>query len=78
LSKTTKIIGWIVLAITEILIIWAFAVSDNKDMASLISSQIIVFGIVWGSVNVKNVIDLKRDTRQFMPNSTPTNRGILG
>jgi prepilin signal peptidase PulO-like enzyme (type II secretory pathway) len=65
LSKTTKIIGWIVLSISEILIIWGFIVSLDK--ITIIGYQVAVLTIIWGSVAGKNVIDYKRDYYSFKP-----------
>jgi len=59
MSIITKIVGWITLAVTEIMILIAFF--SVVDKAALISSQVIVFGAVWGSVAAKNFVDMKRD-----------------
>jgi hypothetical protein len=60
MSLITKIIGWLVLAITEIMMLIAF-IADSTIRATLIGSQVVVFGAVWASVAWKNHIDLRRD-----------------
>jgi hypothetical protein len=60
LKKETKIIGWTVLIITEIMILAAFFFF-KADKVTIIECQVGVFVTVWGSVAGKNYIDLKRD-----------------
>lgn len=63
MKKLTRIIGFIVLLITETVIIYLFVI-DPTARAACLSNQIIVFVTVWGAVGVKNVIDMKRDVKQ--------------
>jgi hypothetical protein len=58
MNKTTKRIGWIILAITELMICFAF-ITDIPGRPTYIGSQIIVFTAVWGAVSFKNHIDYK-------------------
>jgi TM2 domain-containing membrane protein YozV len=63
MSKSTRIIGWIVLAITEVLVIIAFFYADNKG--DLLGYQLSVLTLVWGVAAYKNHIDLKREINGF-------------
>jgi hypothetical protein len=64
MNTVTKIIGWIVLLITEFLIVFAF-ITNPADRSALIGYQIIIFCTVWTAVGVKNAIDLKRDVAEL-------------
>jgi hypothetical protein len=63
MSRTTKIAGWIVFVISEILIVWGFIIS--QDVVAIVGYQVAIFTVVWGSVAGKNVIDYKRDYQNF-------------
>jgi hypothetical protein len=60
MNTITKIIGWTVLLITELMAIIAF-ITMPEQRASVLASQLIIFGTVWAAVFGKNIIDLKRD-----------------
>lgn len=64
MSKITKIIGWLVLAITEIMMIVTFF-TNPELRGTLIASQVVVFGAVWGSVAWKNQIDYKWEKMKY-------------
>jgi hypothetical protein len=59
MTSITKVIGWLVLVITEILIVIAFF--SGADKVALVGYQVGIFVTVWGAVGVKNFIDLKKD-----------------
>jgi hypothetical protein len=59
MTSITKIIGWLVLLITEVFISIAFF--STTDRVALIGYQVGIFFTVWASVAGKNIIDLKRD-----------------
>lgn len=59
MNTATKIIGWLVLIITEVFITIAFF--SGADKVSLVGYQVGIFVTVWGAVGVKNFVDLKRD-----------------
>lgn len=60
MSSKTRIIGYIVLAITEAVIGLTFWLCP-ADRAGTVSAQVIVFCTVWGAVGLKNYVDVKRD-----------------
>lgn len=62
MSSKTRAVGYVVLAITEILIIVA-AITNRAELPALVGSQVIVFVTVWGAVGLKNVVDTRRDIR---------------
>jgi hypothetical protein len=59
MKTVTKIIGWLVLLITEIFISIAFF--SGADKVALVGYQMGIFVTVWGAVGVKNFVDLKRN-----------------
>lgn len=71
MKKTTRWIGYIVLALTEALII-ATAVTHIEELPSLVGSQVIVFCTIWGAVGLKNVVDMKRNVERA---TTPPPQG---
>lgn len=73
MNKATKIIGWVVLAFTELLI--AAAALRTLDFASLVGYQVMVFGVVWGAVGVKNMVDMRRDVNRFKSSKQDQNSG---
>lgn len=62
MSPKTRVVGYVVLAVTEMLII-AAAITNRAELPSLVGSQVIVFVTVWGAVGLKNVVDTRRDIR---------------
>lgn len=60
MSSKTRIIGYIVLGITEAIIGLTFWLCPT-DRAAMVSAQVIVFCTVWGAVGLKNYVDVKRD-----------------
>lgn len=64
MKKPVRIIGYIVIAILEAMIIYQY-ITIPAERAACISSQLIVFGAVWGAVFGKNIINMKRDTNQM-------------
>lgn len=58
MSNLTRIVGLIVLGITEILLVVAFFFIDK---GAVLGFQIAVLSLVWGGVAYKNHIDLKRE-----------------
>ncbi len=59
MNTLTKIIGWLVLIITELFITIAFF--SGADKVALVGYQVGIFVTVWGAVGVKNFVDLKRE-----------------
>ena len=80
MSPKTRAVGYIVLVITEILIV-AAAITNRAELPSLVGSQVIVFVTVWGAVGLKNVVDTRRDIRSATrperrpPDPEPTRMG---
>jgi peroxiredoxin family protein len=62
MNPKTRAAGFIVLAVTEGLII-AAAITNRAELPALVGSQVIVFVTVWGTPALKNVVDMRRDIR---------------
>lgn len=72
MSPKTRAVGYVVLLVTEILIIVA-AITNRAELPALVGSQVIVFVTVWGAVGLKNVVDTRRDIRAAIrPDRRPT------
>jgi hypothetical protein len=74
MSKRTRIVGYIVLGITEAIIGLAFwlCVADRVTVASY---QLAVFGIVWSAVGFKNFVDMKKNGNAPRVVGAPTPEG---
>jgi hypothetical protein len=55
-KKTTRFIGYLVLALSEFLILYAFFIRKEPG---LLGYQITLFVTVWGAVGFKNYVDIK-------------------
>lgn len=60
MSAKTRLIGYIVLGLTEI-IIGALFILCPEQRAQAASLQTVVFGGVWGLVGYKNYVDMKKN-----------------
>ncbi len=60
MSKSTRIIGYIVLGLTEAFLAAAFWLCA-ADRVTVASYQLAVFGIVWSAVGFKNFVDMKKN-----------------